>query len=38
MVNVAVTALVPDTAVLGKEKQAFEIEGLLETLHPMVPV
>jgi hypothetical protein len=38
MVNVALTALLAETVALGKEKHAFETEGLLETLQPMVPV
>jgi len=38
MVSVAVTVLLPETVASGKEKHAFEIEGLLETLHAMVPV
>ena len=38
MVNVALTALLAETVALGKEKHAFEMEGLLEPLQPMVPV
>ena len=36
-VNVAVTALVPDTVVVGSEKQPFVRAGLLETVHAIVP-
>ena len=36
-VNVAVAALVPDTAVFGSEKQPFVRAGLLETVHAIVP-
>jgi hypothetical protein len=34
----AVTVLVLETVALGSEKQPFEREGLLEMVHPMVPV
>lgn len=37
-VKVAVTTLVPETVVLGNEKQPFEREGLLDTENEMVPV
>jgi hypothetical protein len=38
MVKVARTAVVLETVVLGREKQAFVIVGLLETVQPTVPV
>jgi hypothetical protein len=38
MVNVAFTALLLETLVLGREKHAFAIDGLLDTLQPTVPV
>jgi hypothetical protein len=38
MVNVAFTALLLATLVLGREKHAFAIDGLLDTLQPTVPV
>ena len=37
-VRVAVTALVPLIMMFGSEKQPFEREGLLDTVHVMVPV
>jgi hypothetical protein len=38
MVNVAGTAALPETVELGKEKHAFAIDGLLDTLQATVPV
>jgi len=38
MVKVAVTALLPETVVFGKEKQPSVSEGLLLTVNLTVPV
>ena len=38
IVNVVVAALLLDTVALDIEKQPFEREGLLETVHEIVPV
>ena len=38
MVNVAFTALLLETLVLGREKHAFATDGLLDTPQPTVPV
>ena len=38
MVKVAMTGVVLETVVLGREKQAFAIVGLLDTVQPTVPV
>jgi hypothetical protein len=37
-VSVAVTPLVPVTAVFGSEKHPFVSGGVLETVHAIVPV